>query len=144
MAKKTQALNKYRTMLAEADKIADEAAEEIRAKARDHVQAIKDLNAEYEELTGKALPEYNRVTGGGRRSSGGSGPRGKRTKLAGQYAGLTVPDAIRKALKGVKNGLGPGDVAEKIGGNKNTVTVAMSNMAKDGELKRPARGKYTL
>lgn len=56
---------------------------------------------------------------------------------------MTVNDAIVKSLKGIKNGLGPGEVASKIGGNKNTVTVAMSNMAKDGAIKRIGRGKYT-
>lgn len=144
MARKEQALTKYRSMIAEADKLAEDAAQEVRTKAKEHIQAIRDLNNEYEELTGKTLPEYARLNGGARKSAGGSQGGGRKTKLSGQYADMTVPNAIVKSLKGVKNGLGPREVAEKIGGNKNTVTVAMSNMAQEGTLKRPSRGKYTL
>jgi DNA-binding CsgD family transcriptional regulator len=140
MAKSTQALSEYRTMMAQADKLAGKAAEEIRDKAREHLASLKSLATEYEELTGKTLPEYARKSG---TSSRGSDGRSK-TRLKPAYAGMTVREAITKALKGLKNGLGPAEVAEKIGGNKNTVSVAMSTMFKDGEIKRKGQGKYTL
>jgi len=146
MATKTQALSKYRSIMAEADKLADQAASEIRTKAKEHLAALKELGDEYEYLTGKDLPELGKASPKARTSSstnGSSAPSGKRTKLKGAYAGLTVNDAIVKAVKGLKNGLGPGDVAEKIGGKKNTVTVAMSNLAKDGTITRVDRGLYT-
>jgi len=146
MAKKTEALSKYRSIMAEADKLADQAAGEIRVKAKEHLAALKELGEEYEYLTGKELPELGRTTSKARSNSStnaGSKPRGKRAKLKGAFADLTVNDAIVKAIKGKKNGLGPADVAAKIGGNKNTVTVAMSNMARDGTIKRVARGLYT-
>lgn len=146
MASKTQALTKYRSIMAEADKLADQAASEIRTKAKEHLAALKELGEEYEYLTGKDLPELGKATPKARTStstSKSSAPRGKRTKLKGAFADMTVNDAIVKAIKDKKNGLGPADVATKIGGNKNTVTVAMSNMAKDGTVKRVSRGLYT-
>jgi len=149
MASKTQALTKYRSIMAEADKLADQAASEIRTKAKEHLAALKELGEEYEYLTGKDLPELGKATPKARtssattKSSAPGAPRGKRAKLKGAFAGMTVNDAIVKAIKDKKNGLGPADVATKIGGNKNTVTVAMSNMAKDGTVKRVSRGLYT-
>ena len=146
MAKKTQALDKYRSMMEEADKLADQAAKEIRERAKELVATLKELGEEYEYLTGKDLPELASIQGKSRATKStksGSTPRGKRGKLKGAYADLTVNDAIIKAIKGKKNGLGPADVAAAIGGNKNTVTVAMSNMAKDGTITRVARGLYT-
>ncbi|MEQ9617060.1 MAG: hypothetical protein RLN60_03400 [Phycisphaerales bacterium] len=147
MAAKKQALEKYRSIMEQADQIADQAAKEVRARAKELIEELAELGEEYEELTGEELPEAARLNGTASSSrkkspSSGGGTR-KKTKLRGAYADLTVPDAIIKALKGVKEGMGPADVAEKIGGNKNTVTVAMSNMAKDGTIKRVARGTYT-
>lgn len=148
MATKAGAYDQYVSMIEEADKLADQAASEAREKAKEHLDALKELNAVYEELTGEQLPELARLNGssakGLRKSKKKSSGGRKRGKLKGQYAGLTVPDAITKALKGVKNGLGPADVTQKIGGNKNTVTVAMSNMAKEGTIKRIGRGLYTV
>jgi len=145
MATKTQALSKYRSIMAEADKLADQAAKEIRNKAKEHLAALKELGDEYEYLTGKDLPELGSTKGEARTTStrSASTPRGKRTKLKGAFAGMTVNDAIVKAIKGKKNGLGPADVAKAIGGNKNTVNVAMSNLNKDGTIKRVSRGLYT-
>lgn len=143
MAKSTQALSQYRTMMSQAEKLANKAAEEVWGKAREHIAALKSLSDEHEELTGKPLPEYKRSPSAPKRDRIGGGGHA-RTSLKGAYAGMTVRDAIKKSLKGVKNGLGPAQVAEKIGGNKDTVTVAMSTMAKDGELTRPSRGRYTL
>jgi len=149
MAKNTQALTKYRSIMAEADKLADQAASEIRTKAKEHLAALKELGDEYEYLTGKDLPELSKAAPKARtssattKSSAPRTPRGKRTKLKGAYSGMKVNDAITKAIKGKKNGLGPAHVAKAIGRNKNTVTVAMSNMAKDGTVKRVSRGLYT-
>ncbi|MEQ9617522.1 MAG: hypothetical protein RLN60_05750 [Phycisphaerales bacterium] len=147
MAAKKQALEKYRSIMEQADQIADQAAKEVRARAKELIEELAELGEEYEELTGEELPEAARLNGSAAKarkkpSSTGGGAR-KKTKLKGPYADLTVSDAITKAIKGSKEGMGPAEVAEKIGGNKNTVTVAMSNMAKDGSIKRVARGAYT-
>ncbi len=154
MAKRQSAWAKYESKLAEADRLAKQAARELRDEAKALVGELEEVAAAYEELTEQKLPELARLAGGSRgsktsrpapssgRKPGGSAPRGRRTKLSGAYAGLTIPDAIHKAIGKSKKGIGPSEIAKKIGGNPNSVAVALSAMVKDREIKKAGRARY--
>lgn len=56
-ARKQSVYSQYCELLAEAGPVANDAAEEIRDLASEHVQSICRLADEYRELAGKELPE---------------------------------------------------------------------------------------
>jgi len=147
MAKKS-ALEQYEAKLAEAEKYAGDAAKEMREHAAALVDELKEVEADYSTLTGKDLPELAKLGGSGRKGSKTSskaGTSGKRTrkKLSGKYQGMTIPDAVEAAIGNSKSGLGPQEIADKIGGNKQSVAVAVAKMVKEKRLKRVERGLYT-
>lgn len=154
MAKHQTAWAKYESKLAEADRLAKQAARELRDEAKSLVGELQGIAAAYEELTEQQLPELASLAGAKRgarasrsaapsgRKSGGGAPRGRRSKLSGAYAGMTIPDAIHKAIGKSKKGIGPSEIAQKIGGNKNSVAVALSAMVKDREIKKAGRARY--
>lgn len=141
-------LEAYREKQKEAQDLASAAAKEIRANAKEMMDDLKKLSFEYQRLTGQSLPETSSIFRPGSSSASNgestSKPRRKRGQLDGEYAGMTLPDAIKASLKGSKSGMKAGDIADEIGGQRASIAVALSNMAKAGELERVGRGLYTL
>ncbi|MEM8835221.1 MAG: hypothetical protein AAGD00_05320 [Planctomycetota bacterium] len=147
MAKKS-ALAAYQAKRDEIKALEAEAAQEMRDEAASHVDALKQLARDYEDLTGKALPELAKLGG----SSGSTSSRGRagrngsakrvRRGLSGAYEGMTIPEAIIAVLKKSKKPMGPADLADAIGANKNSLSVALSGMMKDKLVKRKGRGEY--
>lgn len=157
MAKRS-AIAQYHAKLAEAQALAKGASKHLRSRAKELVTELEELNAAYEEMMGESLPEWSgegaalrtRTRRGAGRATGtrtaatrkSGGKRGKRSPLKGAYAGKTIPEAVVAALGKNKKGLGPKEIAEKIGGNRNSISVAMNGMVKDGLIKRVGRGSY--
>lgn len=140
------AIERYEAKQAELDQLAADAKGEMREQAKAIIAELKDLNDKYYYLTGEDLPEYGKVSGGGGKKGGGKssgGGKRTRTKLSGKYEGMTIPDAIEAAIGNTKSGMGPQEIADKIGGNKQSVAVAVAKMVKESRLKRVSRGKYT-
>lgn len=155
---KRPALEQYQEKLAEARVLARGVAKDLRGRAKELVLELGTIAEVYEQLSGEPLPEIAalnspRRNGRGRGASSGrigrgtpdrSGKRGKRTTLKGHYSGKTIPEAVLAAIGKSKSGLGPSEIAEKIGGNRNSISVAMVGMMKDGLIKRASRGKYVV
>jgi len=140
------AIERYEQKQAELDKLVADATTEIREQAKAIIAELKELNDKYFYLTGKDLPEYEKVSGGGGKKGGGKssgGGKRTRTKLTGKYGGMTIPDAIEAAIGNTKSGVGTQEIADKIGGNKQSVAVAVAKMVKEKRLKRVERGLYT-
>jgi hypothetical protein len=153
MAKKPDlsTLEAYREKQKEAQDLATAAAKEIRSGAKEMMDELKRLSFEYQRLTGQSLPETQALfrTGAAGASSssssdGTSGGKRTRKKLSGEYAGMTLPDAIEAVLRQNKEGMKAGDIADEIGGQRASIAVALSNMAKSGTLERVGRGVYTI
>lgn len=147
MAKRSTT-NDFEAKINEARRLAQDAAKELRARGKSLLRDLDSVNAMYLDLTGAPLPELSALNGaagsrrGGKaRSTAAAGPR-KRKGLKGDYTGKTIPEAVLAAVGKSKSGLGPGEIATKIGGNRNSVAVALSLMVKEGQLKRAERGKY--
>lgn len=151
---KRPAIEQYHAKIEEARAIAQGAAADLRSRAKELIGELESIRAAYEELMGEPLPEFGgpapakrrgRPAGRGTKrtgSRGGKGSRGRRTQLKGSYAGKTIPEAVVAALGKSKSGLGPTEIAEKIGGNRSSVAVALSGMVKEGLIKRAERGTY--
>ncbi len=149
MAKKKDlsTLEAYREKTREAQDLATAAAKEIREAAKECLDELKRLSFEYQKLTGKSLPETQMIFRPGAptvSSNGEAKPRRKRGKLDGAYEGMTLPNAITEALRGKKKGMKAAEIADEIGGQRASIAVALSNMAKDGALERVGRGLYTV
>ena len=149
MAKKKEltTLEAYREKNQEAKDLAAAAAKEIRNAAKEYMDELKKLSFEYQQLTGKSLPETQAIFRPGAPAStadSDAAPKRKRGKLSGDYAGMTLPDAIKAALKGNKSGMKAGEIADEIGGQRTSIAVALSNMNKDGTITRLGRGVYAL
>lgn len=54
---------------------------------------------------------------------------------------MTILDAVVSALGESKTGLRPKVIAKRLGGNWNSIAVAMTGMVKDGLIKRAERGR---
>ncbi|MCA9280837.1 MAG: hypothetical protein H6812_04460 [Phycisphaeraceae bacterium] len=145
MAKRS-AMDRYHSKLAEAQAIAKDAARDLEARAQELVSELNEVRSAYEAIMGSPMSEPTGRTGarsGRRKASSSSKPaRRKRKGLSGAYAGMTIPDAVVAALKKHKSGLGPREIADTIGGNKNSISVAINGMVKDGTIKRAGRGVY--
>ena len=150
MAKKKQlsTLEAYRAKSQEAKDLAGAAAKEIRDTAKGYMDELKRLSFEYQQLTGKSLPETQALFHPGRAPSaapnGDTKPKRKRGALEGDYQGMKLPDAIQAALKDSAGGMKAGDIADEIGGQRASIAVALSNLAKEGAVERVGRGLYTL
>ncbi|MCA9280890.1 MAG: hypothetical protein H6812_03640 [Phycisphaeraceae bacterium] len=153
---KRAAIDRYHSKLAEAQSIAKDAARDLREAARDLLTELAGLGEDYEKLMGEPMPELagagvssgrprtRRAPKRGRPAKkAGTGRRGKRSPLSGQFEGMTISEAVVALLKKNKSGLGPREITEAIGGNRNSVSVAMNSMLKDGAIKRIGRGLYT-
>lgn len=155
---KRPALEQYQEKLAEARVLARGAAKDLRGRAKELMLELGTIAEVYEQLTGEPLPEIAVLNGSrsSRRGRGGnsakasrghpgrSGKPGKRSTLKGHYSGKTIPEAVLAAIGKSKTGLGPSEIAEKIGGNRNSISVAMVGMVKDGSIKRAGRGRYVV
>ncbi|GAB4547583.1 MAG: hypothetical protein Tsb0013_07410 [Phycisphaerales bacterium] len=141
-------MDAYREKTREVQDLANAAAKEIREAAKEYMDELKRLSFEYQKLTGKSLPETQTIFNrGGAAASNGEvekKPRRKRGALDGDYAGMTLPEAIKSVIKSSKEPLKAGDIADEIGGVRTSVAVALSNMAKEGALERVGRGLYSL
>lgn len=143
--KELSTLEAYREKTREAQDLASAAAKEIRDAAKEYMDELKRLSFEYQKLTGKSLPETQTLFRPGATASNGAvekKPRRKRGSLEGDYAGMTLHDAITSALEGHTDGLKASDIAEEIGGARASIAVALSNMAKEGTITRIGRGLY--
>ncbi|GAB4521879.1 MAG: hypothetical protein Tsb0013_24880 [Phycisphaerales bacterium] len=150
MAKKKElsTLEAYRAKSQEAKDLANAAAKEIRDAAKEYMDELKRLSFEYQQLTGKSLPETQTLFRPGaasttESSNGTPKSKRKRGKLESDYAGMTLPDAIKAALKGKTSGMKAGEIADEIGGQRASIAVALSNLAKEGSIERVGRGLYT-
>lgn len=153
------AIDQYHAKLAEARDLGQSAARDLRAMAKELLKQLSELSEAYQQITGEPMPELSGAgsaartrrsgrspAGKGGKSAGTKrgGKRGKRSPLKGSYAGKTIPEAVVAALGKSKSGLGPKEIAEKIGGNRNSISVAMNGMVRDGLIKRAERGIYVV
>ncbi len=154
---RNSAIETYNARLDEAKGIALAASKELRARARTLVKELQAINAAYADLHGRDIPEIDPLRAGAGRhgrntpqpsdyrdSQPGTKIRRPREKRKGPYADMTITDAVLVYLRKSRKPRSASEIVEELGGNIQSVRMALVVMAKKGRLKRVSHGVYTL
>lgn len=105
----------------------DEKRQEFRRQTEEAEKELRRLNQAHAELTGQAPPAQQR------RQSNGGAPRAPR-RPRGELRQSIL------AIVGERPGVSAGEVAQVVGGSKNSVATALSKLASEGEVERVQHG----